>query len=137
MYITFWYNMLWSHFNTHATLNLCLCDAFRTKKLTDGLRRYYINAILIRVFGGDLGALNYFVLLVIWKPGRHQIEFVAAADDLNQAQRLKVDHRGLTGEKVANAEGDNLFIFCFLTLSVNSGFARGDGIVVRLFRLLL
>lgn len=103
--------MLWRHFNTHATFYLCLCDAFRTKNLRDGLRRDNINAILIRVFWGDLGVLHYFVLLVIWKPGRHQIEFVAAADDFNQAQRLKVDYRGLTGEKVSNAEGDNLFNF--------------------------
>jgi hypothetical protein len=65
------------------------------------------------------------VLLVIRKPGRHEVEVVAAADDLDLGHRLNVNYCSLTGEKVANAEGDYLFIFGFFALSVYSGVARG------------
>jgi hypothetical protein len=89
------------------------------------LPRVDVNLILVGILWGALGAFHHFVRLVIRKPGRHQVEVIAAVDDLDSAHRLKVDHGRLAWEKVANAEGDYLFIPSLFALCVNCGVARG------------
>ena len=103
MNVTLWHDCLGSHLNSHATLRLLRRDAFGTIKICDGLPRIDVNLILVGVLWRALGACHHFVRLVIGKPGRNQIEVIAAVDDLDSAHRLKVDHGGLTWKKVANA----------------------------------